>query len=168
MVSYGYKVIFIGLDQTLNGASLGLADKWLPIVVLVAALILAVAVATWSIFRRHFWCSVGNNVAGTAFLFGAGIYCGTFMLGANFTYRLIFLMLCLPQLLDWQGRVSQLTISAARLLTIAILLTLWLNANPIFLLGTQIADWSLFIGLATIVQLNFFMALPRSSLRHGA
>lgn len=48
------------------------------------------------------FCTVTNSVAGTAFLFGSGIYCGTFLLGTNFIYRLIFLLLCVRQLLDWQ------------------------------------------------------------------
>jgi hypothetical protein len=174
LVSYGYKVIFLGLDQILEEAHLalvGTADMWLPIVLLIATVVLSATVATWSIFRRRFWCSVADNAPGTAFLFGAGIYCGTFMLGANFTYRLIFLMLCLPQLLDWQSRVNEtirFTVPTARLLTIAILLMLWLNANPAFLLGPQIVDWLLFFGLATIVQLNCIMALSRSLLGQNA
>ena len=51
--------------------------------------------------RHEKFLVVGESVAGTAFLFGASIYCGTFMLGTNFVYRLMFLLLCLPQVLDW-------------------------------------------------------------------
>lgn len=39
-----------------------------------------------------------------AFWMGAGVYIGTFLLGNNFDYRLIFLLLTLPQLADWASR----------------------------------------------------------------
>ena len=53
--------------------------------------------------------SIDQGVAGTAFLFGAGIYCGTYLLGTNFIYRLMFLLLCIPQLLNWLAPNSERT-----------------------------------------------------------
>lgn len=38
----------------------------------------------------------------SSFMAGAGIYCGTFLIGANYDYRCIFLMFCLPAL--WLGQ----------------------------------------------------------------
>jgi hypothetical protein len=52
------------------------------------------------------FCTVAASVAGTAFLFGSGIYCGTFLLGTNYIYRLMFLLLCIPQLQDWISQKS--------------------------------------------------------------
>ena len=52
------------------------------------------------------------------FVAGAGIYLGTFLLGSNWGYRLIFLVLCVPELLQWgrQGGagavVSQLALAS--------------------------------------------------------
>ena len=67
-------------------------------------LICAAIAAARSLRHRREFCSADTSVAGTAFLFGAGIYCGTYLLGTNFIYRLMFLLLCLPQLQDWQIR----------------------------------------------------------------
>jgi hypothetical protein len=39
----------------------------------------------------------------SAFLAGAGIYGGTFLLGNNYEYRLVFLQCCLPALWFWAG-----------------------------------------------------------------
>lgn len=41
-----------------------------------------------------------------SFRIGAGIYVGTFMLGNNWDYRLIFLLFILPQLLEWKQQFS--------------------------------------------------------------
>jgi hypothetical protein len=48
----------------------------------------AAIVAVDSFPNRREFCSVDMSAAGTAFLFGAGIYCGTYLLGTNFIYRL--------------------------------------------------------------------------------
>jgi len=52
-------------------------------VVLICAAVVAV-----NIFRnRRKFCSVDMSATGTAFLFGAGIYYGMYLLGTNFIYR---------------------------------------------------------------------------------
>ena len=154
MLSYGYKAIFLGVDHIRSEAGLspiGLADTWVPASIATLALIGAVAVAAVSFRHRSKSCSVGKSAAGTAFLFGAGIYCGTFLLGTNFVYRLMFLLLCVPQLQDWQiqrcegnkaGGVAELSLFGT------VLGALWLNGNAnghsIFLLLPQLLDWFLF------------------------
>jgi hypothetical protein len=45
--------------------------------------------------------SVASERNLTAFRMGASIYVGTFLLGNNWDYRLAFLILVLPQLLEW-------------------------------------------------------------------
>src|SRR5262249_28027873 len=35
------------------------------------------------------------------FLMGSAIYVGTFAIGANFNYKLVFLLFCIPQLMVW-------------------------------------------------------------------
>jgi hypothetical protein len=102
-LSYGYKAIFLGIDHVRSEAGLnptGLADTWEPVSTVVVVLMCAVFVAVNSLRNRREFCSVDTSTAGTAFLFGAGIYCGTYLLGTNFIYRLVFLLLCLQQLQD--------------------------------------------------------------------
>jgi hypothetical protein len=164
ILSYGYKVAFLGFDFLRSEAGLSpsdLAGTWVPVVL--ALLILAVAVVTASLLNvrdGNILCRVPNNVAGTAYLFGSGIYCGTFLLGADFVYRLMFLVLCVPQMLDWR---SEATDKIGRGLLALVLSVLWLNGNSngnsTFLWVPQLLDWLLFFGLATILVSNFAGAL---------
>ena len=105
---------------------------------------------------------IDMSAAGTAFAFGAGIYCGTYLLGTNFIYRLMFLLLCLPQLQDWQIRRSGKDKAAAiaeQGLFVIVLGVLWVNGNAnghsIFLLLPQLLDWFLFFCLAVVLISNF-------------
>jgi hypothetical protein len=58
-----------------------------------------------------------STMAGTTFAAGAGIYVATFILGPSFDYRLIFLLLTLPALLELargaRGRVMLILVLAA-------------------------------------------------------
>ena len=97
--SYGYKTIFLGVDHLRSEAGLspiGLADTWVPASAAALVLICAATAALYSARNGLEFCSVEITAAGTAFLFGAGIYCGTYLLGTNFIYRLMFLLLCIP------------------------------------------------------------------------
>ena len=163
ILSYGYKAPFLGLDHMWTEAGLkpiGLADTWLPITVAIITLILAAATSLINFHYKRLFCTVTNSVAGTAFLFGSGIYCGTFLLGTNFVYRLMFLLLCLPQLQDWQAEISDGKKRKIELgLFATILSALWLNGNAnghsTFLLVPQLVDWLLFFGLITVLMSNF-------------
>jgi hypothetical protein len=101
VLSYGYKAIFLGADYLRSGAGLspiGLTDTWLPAWAAALILVCAIAFAVINFRNRSEFCSIDVSTAGTAFLFGAGIYCGTYLLGTNFIYRLMFLLLGRPQL----------------------------------------------------------------------
>jgi hypothetical protein len=165
MLSYGYKTLFLGVDHLRTEAGFspfGLADTWVPIFVGILVLIFAAAAALVCFRQRRIACVVPQTVAGTAFLFGSGIYCGTYLLGTNFIYRLMFLLLCLPQLQEW---VSQKAEDKGRIRTvettllIIILSVLWLNGNSnghtTFLLVPQLVNWLLFFGLAAVLMSNF-------------
>ena len=96
-------------------------------------------------------------------MFGAGIFCGTYLLGTNFIYRLMFLLLCLPQLQDWQIRRCEgdNSVGSAELyLFCTVFGVLWLNGNAnghsTFLFLPQIIDWLLFFSLAWVIASNFF------------
>jgi hypothetical protein len=165
ILSYGYKAIFLGVDHIRGEAGLspiGLADTWVPAVTATLVLICAAAVAVNSFRNRRASCTVDVSAAGTAFLFGAGIYCGTYLLGTNFIYRLMFLLLCLPQLQDWQFRRyegKEATGVAELGLIGTVLGVLWLNGNAnghsIFLLFPQLLNWFLFFCMATVLMSNF-------------
>jgi hypothetical protein len=138
-------------------------------------LICAAIVAIHSFRNRREFCSADKSAAGTAFLFGAGIYCGTYLLGTNFIYRLMFLLLCIPQLLDWQIRKCEPDKTATRAelgLFGTVLGVLWLNGNAdghsIFLLLPQLLDWFLFFCLACVLMLNFLRTtVGAASAHHG-
>ena len=119
----------------------------------------AATVAVNSFRNRREFCSVDISAAGTAFLFGAGIYCGTYLLGTNFIYRLMFLLLCVPQLQDWQRSDGEKAAGIELGLFGTVLGVLWLNGNPnghsIFLLLPQLLDWFLFFCMAAVLILNF-------------
>jgi hypothetical protein len=178
MLSYGYKALFLGVDHLRTEAGLnpfGLADTWVPISVAVVVLLFAAAAALLCFRQRRITCIVPDTVAGTAFLFGSGIYCGTFLLGTNFIYRLMFLLLCLPQLQEWasqkiedKGRVA--TVGTTLLVTV--LAALWLNGNSnghtTFLLVPQLVNWLLFFGLAAVLMLNVLKSGMHCLGRAGA
>jgi hypothetical protein len=58
------------------------------------------------------------------FLAGTAVFAGTFVLEHNFDYRLVYLLLAVPQLLAW-ARTSTL----ARVVLGSLVLTLWLNES---------------------------------------
>ena len=165
ILSYGYKAIFLGVDHIRDEAGLspiGLADTWVPVATAAVVLICAATVAAKIFRNRREFCTIDISVAGTAFLYGAGIYSGTYLLGTNFIYRLMFLLLCLPQLQDWQIRRyegERAASVAERGLFGTVLGVLWLNGNAnghsIFLLLPQFLDWLLFFGMATVLMSNF-------------
>jgi len=85
-------------------------------------------------------------------MFGAGIYCGTYLVGTNFVYRLMFLLLCVPQLQDWQvrGYDGDKAVRIAEQGLFGIVLgVLWLNGNAnghsIFLLTSSYSTGSYFL-----------------------
>lgn len=177
ILSYGYKAIFLGIDHVRSEAGLspiGLADTWLPALMAAVVLMCAAAVAVNSFRRRRVFCAVEVSVAGTAFLFGAGIYCGTYLLGTNFVYRLMFLLLSVPQLLDWQIRRSEgdQTVGIAELgLLVTVLGVLWSNGNSnghsIFLFLPQLLDWFLFACMAAVLMMNFLRTSAAVAIIHG-
>lgn len=60
-----------------------------------------------------------------AFRMGAAIYTGTFLIGNNWDYRLLFLIFTIPQLLDWRLHASPIVSRAALAVLAATYLALW-------------------------------------------
>jgi hypothetical protein len=105
-----------------------------------------------------------------AFRIGATIYIGTFLMGNNWDYRLVFLVFTIPQLSEWaQSKGARMrTLSIVNLVMIFIacwylVLSLILNnlglldvlRDPLFGLG-EIAKWGMFM----VLTILFFASAP--------
>lgn len=160
VVSYGYKVLFAGLDHLRSqagGNPIKLADTWLPMTSLLVALGSAGLVTAKISRQRDVLLPLSRGAAGNAFLFGSGIYIGTFMLGSNFMYRLIFLLLCLPQLQDWARNSRNSPFAHAFIVTIVC--ALWSsgsNGLVSFMIVSEVLDWGIFIGLSVVLLSSFY------------
>jgi hypothetical protein len=182
LFSYGYRIIF----ALILGLSLKeLSDSWMPVPVVIFV-ILAVAALAFAAWRRgHRPCKIADGSDGTAFLFGGGIFLGSFLfLGSNYAYRLTFLLLCLPQLFDWIERqastptqvpgTAPASDASSRLISLlflgSCLASMWLklmeSAGNLMFIG-QIADWTMFSILTALFVLNGLYA-PSAALRNFA
>ncbi len=170
-ISFGYNIIFNRFEfvyaPRLGLSVAGLSQSWIPFMTVVLGLVLCVVIAIGAWARRVATCFVDEGRAGTAFLFGASIYCGSFLLlGTNYTYRLIFLLLCLPQFFEWLKRPGGSRI-AAQALVACCTVSMWLKFHPELTLHVnQITDWIVFIAFTTILALTALRSLWPS--RHDA
>jgi hypothetical protein len=86
-----------------------------------------------------------------ALLAGAFVYLGTFAVGKNFDYRLIFLLLTLPQLCAWARTPNHRLSSLASVTVVAMLVLLWVGSLSQRLeLWDELASW-IVAGLITAV-----------------
>jgi hypothetical protein len=102
-----------------------------------------------------------------AFRMGASIYVGTFLLGNNWDYRLAFLVLVVPQLVEWTRSKEKTYRIAAWMSVVFVLLScwhFWINVIPLvsifhsvndsrkfwFILD-EIFNWLLFASLAYLL-----------------
>ena len=158
ILSFGYLVPFLGLDHLRGEAGLspiGLATTWWPLALVIATAIVAAITAIHIARSDRVQFEIPGSRVGTAFLFGAGIYCGTFMLGSNFIYRLMFLLLCFPQLFDWsQEKARMLSIGLLGLIILALWTSGNANGHTTFSFWPQVMHWVIYFGLITILILN--------------
>lgn len=102
-----------------------------------------------------------------AFRMGASIYVGTFLLGNNWDYRLAFLVLVVPQLVEWV-RSTDKTYRLLAWLSIFLVLVscwhFWISAIPLesifgsiqnslkfWIIVDEIFNWMLFLSLAYLL-----------------
>jgi hypothetical protein len=105
-----------------------------------------------------------------AFRMGAAIYVGTFLLGNNWDYRLAFLVLLIPQLMEWT-RSSHKTYRLFAILSMTLILVscwhLWIVEIPLifnsvedskkfWIVLDEAANWVLFASLAYLL----FVSVP--------
>jgi hypothetical protein len=115
---------------------------------LVAALVL-LAWAAWLGWRRRArWAAAGleERTAG-GLAGGALIYAGTFLLGHNWAYRLVFLLLCVPGL--WRLAAAPATRRPGRLLLagVAVMLFSPFRLGFGWFLAREVVAWALAAGL---------------------
>jgi hypothetical protein len=91
---------------------------------LAAALVLLLIIGILAIRNREKPAFLSErNMA--AFRMGASVYVGTFLLGNNFDYRLAFLILVIPQLVEWIFSTSQKYRALALFTMLTILISCW-------------------------------------------
>lgn len=141
--SYGVNVAALYLRQFL-------ASEKNNSLITLASFLLALGLTFFSLIRGSRSVSLPADDARhlAAFRLGAPIYIGTFFLGNNWDYRLIFLLFVIPQLFTWASfsRVARWTL-AALILSCWYLITLRVFGNgPAYVLD-QFSKWGLFAGL---------------------
>jgi hypothetical protein len=119
----------------------GLVSK--QVVVILPAL--AIGAVIWFLGRRRLppEDEAADTAIRLAFFVGALIFLGTFAVGNNFDYRLVFTLLTLPQLFEWatverggpRGRLAAVSI-------VALLALLWIGAlSEPLRLGDEVVTW---------------------------
>lgn len=101
----------------------------------------------------------------TLFLAGALIYCGTFFIGNNWDYRLVFLLLCVPYLLDIIDTVRSMLMSVS--LRGMLLLVFYGSLMSDFVytrylvIPKEIASWGM---LFVVTMISFFLFFNREKV----
>ncbi|MBC8128028.1 MAG: hypothetical protein H8M99_12880 [Gloeobacteraceae cyanobacterium ES-bin-144] len=163
-ISYGMNVLWMELSE--HGRVLGLLAHilaWVGVVVTAAVTFLGYASVSSDFDQPQ-----TNKKILASFRVGAAIYGGTFLLGNNWDYRLVFLIFTLPLLMQlaMKGEVRNRWI--AGIVVFCIMFSLWSIAlYQIFILfpfGSETcvlfdecANWLIFIGLGYL----FGASLPR-------
>jgi hypothetical protein len=146
--SYGARILIgqlyhLAAGQDWQGASMAAqAVAAIPLLLLVVVL--------WLWFRRRLGPGVGERPQAStaellAFYLGALLYVGTFAVFRNYDYRLVYLLLTLPQLLRWirQATAEDPRRSLAALGLVAVVLGLWIGAWSEPLRGVdELVSWA--------------------------
>ena len=145
-ISYGANVFFYRYGEALSQFfSQWFLDSQVARILKIGPIILAsilvfIAGVAGMREREALTTSSERNLA--AFRMGASIYIGTFLLGNNWDYRLAFLVLVLPQLLEWTRSLikKHRTIAIASLLGVLVScwhFVLWYSPFFNFFIGSK-------------------------------
>ncbi len=152
-ISYGMNVYWMNLAE-LDGAQGANAKVMTYLLLIVIAVI-----ASYALFDRDESLEKqSEGMSLDAFRAGAGIDLGTFLIGNNWDYRLIFLIFTLPQLVLWSQRKDFIA-HLARIIIAAILISFWhmfivklfrpiTNGYRLAFRLDELANWLVFAGLA--------------------
>ncbi len=121
-----------GLITTARSLTENLTDvpgPWLIVAQILGsgALVALLAAMVWRLSRQGQATALSEDAMPNldAFRLGAGIYVGTFLLGSNFDYRLIFLIFTVPQLFDWTRDTARDRRWVSTLTLIVMFIALW-------------------------------------------
>lgn len=120
-MSYGCSVGWMAARQLGGSPATVVAVAVLCGLMLVAAVVALVTTARRDL--RPAAAAVPHHLDG--FRLGAAIYLGTFLLGNNWDYRLMFTLFCLPQLADWSRDARPGLRRLAKLTLVVLLGSLW-------------------------------------------
>lgn len=151
-LSYGLNVLW--MKVTPAQPALGAGLRVLSGIVALGAVLLA-AVAGW---RRKGPGGPGASRELDAFRVGVACYAGTFLLGNNFVYRLMFLLFTIPQLLSWAGRAADGHARPARIALVGIYGALWSLVLDRLLQDVPAGPWISFL-LAAAAHWVVFVVL---------
>lgn len=169
--SYGIDVLWMNVsrDDPMMRKILRVSSYFLASVSFVGALY-------WIYVKRAFGDL--ENVDGDrrsidAFRVGSGIYIGTFLLGNNWDYRLMFLLFVIPQLSLWAKSLSKVVSLTSRFAIACTLISFWhlvVNqrmfglfwGSKFGLLIDQFSNWTVFLTLLLL----YFYSLPAWTEQH--
>ncbi|WP_332955711.1 glycosyltransferase 87 family protein [Microcoleus sp. AR_TQ3_B6] len=177
ILSYGGKVIFDVIFDELDRYFYSFNNYHIPqyfnkIKLLLFSLTIALFLLISYLLAKHTQNLFQNNKLNLnqieAFRVGSSIYIGTFLIGNNWDYRLIFLLFTIPQILAWLKTQVQFE-SISGLALMVIILTTWLSSksDQVYYLD-ELLNWLLFLFLvySTILTLpnwlkNYIYFQPR-------
>ncbi len=125
-VSYGWAVLPLHVKE--NGGAAWARPLYYGALALA---LLGLGAASWTGWRAAPVEAAGRSL--DFFRVGAAVYAGTFLLGANWDYRLIFALFLVPQLAAWAGGGDAVLRRWARGLLAALFVALW---------SRVLADWT--------------------------
>jgi len=157
ILSYGGRVIFDVIFKELDRYFYSFYNSHIPqyfniIKLLLFYLTIALFLLISYLLAKHTENLFQNNKLNInqieAFRIGSSIYIGTFLIGNNWDYRLIFLLFTIPQILAWLKTQVQFE-SISGLALMAIILTTWLsNKSYQIYYFDELLNWLLFLFFA--------------------
>jgi len=165
-ISYGANVFFYRYGQAFSQYfSQWFAGPQVDRLVAIGPIILAsilVFIAGVAGMRDREPLAISSERNLAAFRMGASIYIGTFLLGNNWDYRLAFLILVLPQLLEWTGPTNPGRYRVMASLTlIAVFVACWhfvawyspslLNIKEFMFVFDEFVNWMLVPGFSYLL-----------------
>ena len=181
-ISYGANVLFLHYVQyffdLFSVSSISSLLKYGPIVLAFALVIVAGAVA----MTRHESLTSSSVRDLAAFRMGASIYIGTFLLGNNWDYRLAFLILVLPQLLQWTRHAGKVHSILAKAMLTLVFISCWhfvfwfapslINFKEIIFMIDESSNWMLVAGFSFLLfdsvpdwlKEQFLFLLPKKEI----
>jgi Glycosyltransferase family 87 len=124
--------------------------------VIAALPVVLLGLASWIWVRKRIIVADHNLGPRTlAFHIGALVYLGTFFIGNNFDYRLVFVLLTLPQLFAWTASDdARNRLGAAALLSVVVLL--WVGSLSRFVAALdEIFSWATAFLLFSLIAASF-------------